>query len=207
MTRVTYVALLIAATALVDIGFPFTPKQSALLTFFTVGVPALALAATARPVPRVGERLVASLIRFVVPAAWSLALVGVLVYVGYASLASVELAQAALTMLTILCGIALVMFAAPPAKAWTAAESSTAGWPSAVLVGLLLAGLAWVLVDPGRRQFFDLGALTFLDVLLSVAISVVWAAALRTVWRRDLFERLLGLATSDQRAYASRKAS
>jgi cation-transporting ATPase E len=194
MVRIAYVALLIAATALVDIGFPYTPRQSALLTFFTVGVPALALAATARPIPRVRERLVASLIRFVVPASWSLALIGVLVFVAYASAASIERAQAAVTLLTILCGVALVLFAAPPTPNWTAVESEVAGWSSAVLVSSLLAGLAWILSGPARRAFFDLGPLALLDVLLIAVLSIGWVAAMRAVWRRDLFERMLGLA-------------
>lgn len=194
MTRITYVALLIAATALVDVGFPFTPRQSALLTFFTVGAPALVLAATARPLRQVRERLIATLIRFVAPASWSLALVGLVLYVGYANATSVPRAQAAVTLLTVLCGIALAMFAAPPTRAWTAVESSIAGWSSTALAGVLLAALGWIFVDPSRRAFFDLGALELWDVVIVLATSVGWTVALRSAWRRHLFERVLGLA-------------
>jgi cation-transporting P-type ATPase E len=196
MTRITYVALLIAATALVDVGFPFTPRQSALLTFFTVGAPALVLAATARPLPHVRERLIATLIRFVAPASWSLALVGLVLYVGYANATSVARAQAAVTLLTVLCGIALAMFAAPPTRAWTAVESSIAGWSSTALASVLLAALGWILVDPARLTFFDLGALDLLDGAIVIGASVAWTIALRSVWRRDLFERVLGLAVA-----------
>lgn len=196
MTRITYVALLIAATALVDVGFPFTPRQSALLTFFTVGAPALVLAATALPLPKVRERLVASLARFVAPASWSLALAGLILYVGYATAGSLERAQAAVTLLTVLCGVALAMFAAPPTRAWTAVESSVAGWSSTALAAMLLAALGWILLDPGRRAFFDLGALELWDVLIVLAASVGWTLVLRSIWRRDLFERVLGLAVA-----------
>jgi cation-transporting ATPase E len=193
LTRITYVALLIAATALVDVGFPFTPRQSALLTFFTVGAPALVLAAAARPSPQVRERLVATLIRFVAPASWSLALVGLVLYVGYANATSVERAQAAVTLLTVLCGIALAMFAAPPTRAWTAVESSIAGWSSIALSAVLLVALGWILVDPARLGFFDLGALQMPDVLLIAAAAMAWVLAMRFVWRHDIFERVLGL--------------
>ena len=61
---------------------------------------------------------------------------------------------------------------------------------------MLLAALGWILFDPARRAFFDLGALALLDVAIVVAASVAWTVALRTVWRRELFDRVLGLAVA-----------
>jgi cation-transporting ATPase E len=193
LTRIGYMSLLIAATALVDIGFPYTPKQSGLVSFFAVGAPALVLVLIARPAQQVRERLVAGLVRFVVPSAWSLALIGLLVYVAYASSTNVERAQAALTLITILCGIALAMFAAPPTRFWSAPGAALAGWPAGALGVALLAGLGWLLADDARRSFFDLGALTAFDVVLSLVICAAWVASVRLVWSRDLFERALGI--------------
>jgi len=67
LTRVLYMAVLIAILAVVDIGFPFAPKQNALVTLLTVGLPTLALAAWARPMePR---QQGSSVFQFVVPVA------------------------------------------------------------------------------------------------------------------------------------------
>ena len=194
LTRIVYVALLIAAAALVDAGFPYTPKQNALLTLLTVGIPTIALAAIARPTPHVRERLVRSLIHFVVPAAWSLALVALLTFVAYAAFGdSVERARSALTAFSVLSGIVLVVFAAPPTPRWTGGEESVSGWPTVVLVTVLLGAFAWVIASPERSAFFDLGALQAVDLLIVIAACAVWAIALRWMWRRQLLERALGI--------------
>ncbi len=194
LTRIVYVALLIAAAALVDAGFPYTPKQNALLTLLTVGVPTVALAAIARPTPHVRERLVRSLIHFVVPAAWSLALVALLTFVAYVAFGdSPERARSTLTTFSVLCGIVLVVFAAPPTRRWTGGEENVSGWPTVVLVTGLLGTFAWVITSPERSAFFDLGALQAVDLLVVIAACAVWAIALRWVWRHRLLERALGI--------------
>lgn len=80
LTRVLYAALLIIATAVVGIGFPFLPKHNALIAAFAVGLPTLALALWARP----GQRKAASILRtvahFVLPAGLTITLFGLLVY-------------------------------------------------------------------------------------------------------------------------------
>jgi cation-transporting ATPase E len=193
LTRIVYAALLIAAAALVDAGFPYTPKQNALLTLLTVGVPTIALAALARPTPHVRERLVRSLIYFVVPAAWSLALVGLLTFVAYAAFGDPERARSTLTTFSVLCGIVLVVFAAPPTRRWTGGEENVSGWPTVVLVMGLLGAFAWVITSPERSAFFDLGALQAVDLVSVIAACAAWAIALRWIWRHQLLERALGI--------------
>lgn len=194
LTRITFMALLIAAAALVDAGFPYTPKQTALLTLLTVGIPAIALAATARPTPRVRERLVRSLIHFVVPAAWSLALVALLLFVAYTAFGdSLERARSTLTTFSILCGLMLVVYAAPPTRRWTGGENSVAGWPTVALIVPLLGAFAWAITAPELRAFFDLGTLQGVDLAVAVAACSLWAVALRWTWRQRLLERALGI--------------
>src|SRR5205807_7461074 len=48
LIRVMYMTLLLVATMVLG-GFPFVPKQNAILTLLTEGIPTLALAAWARP--------------------------------------------------------------------------------------------------------------------------------------------------------------
>ena len=194
LTRIASMALLIAAAALVEAGFPYTPKQTALLTLLTVGIPTIALAAIARPAQHVRERLVRSLIHFVVPAAWSLALVALLLFVAYTAFGdSVERARSALTTFSILCGLVLVLFVAPPTRRWTGGEEKVSGWPTVALVFPLLGAFAWVITDPERRAFFDLGALQGADLIVAAAACALWAIVLRWMWRERLLERALGI--------------
>jgi cation-transporting ATPase E len=82
LTRVVYQALIIIGVAIIGLGFPFTPVNTSLLSLFTVGIPTMALAAWSRPgTPARG--LIRSVIHFVLPAAFTLAMVGLGIYCFY----------------------------------------------------------------------------------------------------------------------------
>jgi cation-transporting ATPase E len=197
LTRILYMALVICAVALVDAGFPYTPKQNALVTFFTVGIPALALAAWARPAPIARDRLLPGLLHFVIPAGWSLALVGLSWYLVYLALAgTVPPAQSALTALSVFGGAALVLLASPPNEGWTGGASVVGGWRPVALVSLILAAFAWVASDQKASLFLDLGPLSGADILLAGGLAALWATVLRWVWRAHIMERLFGLEPS-----------
>ena len=80
LTRATYFALLIIATSVIGIGFPYVPKHATLVMLFTVGIPTFALAAWARPGPVPRFSIIRSVTRFVFPAAFSIFIFGILVY-------------------------------------------------------------------------------------------------------------------------------
>jgi hypothetical protein len=162
LTRVLYMALLIVMLAIVDIGFPFAPKQNALITFLVIGVPMLAFALGAKPLePR---RRASSLLQFVLPAACSLALVGLAVYMGYLLQGAVAneswvdalnshavrpLAQTALTTVSVLCGLLLVVLVDPHG-------GSIGRWRDVsprhiALATVLLAAFAVVCTNPQLR--------------------------------------------------------
>jgi cation-transporting ATPase E len=81
LTRALYFALLIISTSIIGIGFPYIPKHATLVMLFSVGIPTFALAAWARPgsVPR--RSIIRSILRFVIPASFSVFLFGLIIYV------------------------------------------------------------------------------------------------------------------------------
>jgi cation-transporting P-type ATPase E len=79
LTRVATTTMIIIGVTMVGLDFPFDPAQVALTTF-TVGVPAFFLTLWARP-QRLEEGLLASLARFVFPAAILTMLMGIAIYV------------------------------------------------------------------------------------------------------------------------------
>jgi cation-transporting ATPase E len=81
LTRAIYFALLIIATSVIGIGFPYVPKHATLVMLFTVGAPTFALAAWARPGPVPRLSLIRTVTHFVFPAAFSTFIFGLLVYV------------------------------------------------------------------------------------------------------------------------------
>jgi cation-transporting ATPase E len=209
MTRVLYVALLILSIGTIG-GFPFTPKQSSLLALLTVGIPTIALAAWARPGRSRRGDLVRSLLHFVLPAVVTLTLVAFGVYVAYfvpaytaaldanpamnpnAAIASVlPVAQAALTTVTVLCGLLLIPFAEPPTRAWIGGDALSSDWRPLYLMLMLVLVYGVVLAVPALREFFDLMPLAAGDYALIGAIVVGWALALRAMWRSRLLERFI----------------
>jgi cation-transporting ATPase E len=224
LTRVLYVALLIASTAVVGVPFPFTPRQNALLTLLTVGIPTLLLAAWARPAAPVREGVTGPVLRFVLPAGGTIALVGLLVYVGYsasgdgAALAAPPgpgrlqalsharaVAGTALTVVTICCGLLLIPFAEPPSPALSGGDDTSGDRRPALLAAVLLLAFAGLLAVPGAGHLFDLAPLGRTDYLLLGLLAVGWALAQRWIWRSRALERLVGAGESPDPA-ASRAA-
>jgi cation-transporting P-type ATPase E len=211
LTRVLHMALLVAMLAVVDIGFPFAPKQNALVTLLTVGLPTLALAAWAGPMePR---QQASSVFQFVVPAACALAVTGLSVYIGYLLLGpllgsqlvadainspnSRAVARTALTTLSILCGLLLILFVQP--HGGPVPGRRVVHWRHAVLVLALTTAFAVIAVEPRLRSIFELEALSLVDYGVLAFVATIWAVVLSAIWRWRLLERLLGTVPRDRR--------
>jgi cation-transporting ATPase E len=204
LTRVLSVTLLLISIAFIG-GFPFQPRQTSILTFLTVGVPALALAYWARPGHRSQQDLIRSLARFVLPASLTFCLVAIGVYLAVLLPAvatlpepanpfregALPLAQTALTVFAVLCGLAVVLFVQPPAR--LDQHGPCRNWPPTLLVLGLFVCLVGVLAVAPLRAFFNLQALDAFDYLIVGGASVVWAALVQTIWHFHLFERFLQL--------------
>jgi cation-transporting ATPase E len=205
LTRVLYMALLIVTFSIVDIGFPFAPKQNALVTLLTVGLPTLALAAWARPLePK--QQLSGSVFQFVVPAACTLAIMGLTVYMGYLMLGPLlggtsvllaansfavrSIARTALTTVSIMCGLILILFVQPHGESITSWRQVE--WKHALLALMLFVGLAVISIVPALRALFELEQLSPVDYALLGGVAVLWGGCLKAIWRGQWLERLLG---------------
>jgi cation-transporting ATPase E len=215
LSRVVYVTVLIVATGLMA-GFPFEPKQNSLLAMLTVGVPTIALAAWARPGARAKGGLVRALMHFVLPAATTIGLVGVCVYVFYllisyrvalattpglaptaAADAALASAQTALMVFCIFCGLLLIVFAEPPTAFWAGGDEVSGDWRPTLLAALTLGLFGLIVALPVSRAFFELAPLGLLDYLAIGAVAVGWGFLVRYIWRAQLVERFLGIRLGD----------
>ncbi len=197
LTRTLYVLLLILTTQLVGTPFPVTPKHNSILALLTVGVPILAIAAWARPGPRPRpgteqEDVVRSTSHFIFPAAFTVSVVGLAIYLAYlATTGDVAIARTALTTATVLCGLLLIPFVEPPTEAWVGGDVLSGDRRPALLALAMLGLYVVVTITPPLRDFFELVLLRGWDYLLIGAVVVAWALILRTIWRTRLMERLL----------------
>src|SRR5215207_8334373 len=210
LTRTFFLALLIIAVVMVG-TFPFSPRQSALLSFLTAGIPAVALAAWARPARAQRGGSLSRLASFAVPASLAVTLIGLLLFVVYC-VPVFEVARGSVTVdeinatlkdtlpraqtvvisfLTV-CGLLLVMFVEPPSRFWAGRdEPSGDRRPTWLAIGLLL-GLLAIAVVPPLSGIFDLRPVKPLDAVVIAAAAAVWVFLVRWAWRRRLLERFVG---------------
>ena len=193
LTRTFYVLFLIVATQLVGIPFPVTPKHNSILALLTVGIPILAIAAWARPgtPPR---SVVRSTSHFVFPAAFTVSILALAVYLGYlTTTGDEEIARTALTTTTIICGLLLIPFVEPPTQWWVGGDLLSGDWRPSLLAFGMLALYGVIVAVPPLREFFELTMLRWWDYLLLAALAIGWALLLRIIWRTRIFERLFSL--------------
>jgi cation-transporting ATPase E len=208
LTRVLSITLLLISISFIG-GFPFQPRQTSIITFLTVGVPAVALAYWARPGHVSHEGLIRSLARFVLPASLTFCLVAIGVYLAVLLPAiatlpvpgnpsregALPLAQTALTVFAVLCGWALVVFVQPPSR--LDEDGHHRNWPPTLLSLGLFVCLVSVLAIAPLRAFFYLRALDIFDFFIIGGAVVLWGMLLHTIWHFHLFERFLQLTWED----------
>jgi cation-transporting ATPase E len=206
LTRVFYFIVLLIGAAVVG-GFPFDPKQSSILVLLTVGLPSFFLAAWARPrtLEKDARR---SLWHFVLPAASTLGVVGLLLYFSQYVLdsqvlfhpvsAAVEArqaqdAQTALTIFATFCGIALILFVEPPTPFWVGGNELRGDKRIFYLVLAMSIASVLLITVPPLRSLFDLTLLDGVDYLVIAVCVVIWLFVVRWVWRARILERFLAL--------------
>jgi len=191
LTRTLYVLLLVVATQIVGIAFPVTPKHNSILALLTVGIPILAIAAWARPGSPPAS-VIRSASRFIWPAASTISVVAVAVYLYYlGSTGDVDIARTALTTATVFCGLLLIPFVEPPTKAWVAGDELSGDWRPTILAVGMLGLYACVMAITPLREFFELVSLRTSDYAMIGLVVAIWALSLRFIWKGQLMERLL----------------
>jgi cation-transporting P-type ATPase E len=145
LNRVTSFTLLI----LLIPGFPFSPRQSSLVTLLTVGIPTVALAAWAQPGPTRGNKLLLRLVHFVLPAILVGSLAALFVFMiavavavsrGLPEATVITTARSTITVFATVCGIFLLVFVAPPARFLAGGNTLSRDWRPTMLAAALLGG-------------------------------------------------------------------
>jgi cation-transporting ATPase E len=183
LNRTFYTMLIIFFTALGGTVFPVALRHGALVAAITVGIPAFALALWARP-GMTDKRLLPPVFETVVPAAITVAAVGLAVYRFFLTLTGdVVEAQTALTATTMLCGLVYVVFLRPPSVAWSGAAEATGDRRPFWLAGALLAAYGVIALVPPLKELFDLRTLPLSGYVIIIFVTVGWATSLRLIWR------------------------
>lgn len=185
LTRTLSLTLMILAVSLLNDPFPVTPRHTAIIAMLTVGIPSLFLAFWAKP-GKTGKLVILSGAEFVLPAAISIAAVGLIVFEFFLSTTDdIELARTALTLTAISCGLLLILFLEPPTPAWAAASPLSGDWrPTLLAVGISALFVAFMAIGVFRR-FYELALPDAWGFAVVGLVVLAWAFVLRAVWRLD----------------------
>jgi len=190
LSRTSYVALLIVATSVVDVDFPFLPTHDAVNSFATAGLPPILLAIWARSGQPPAARL-REVLRFIFPVSLSVGLAGLGVFLYFLE-HSPSTAQSALSTFVIFCGVQLILFVKPPTPFFVASDPLSGDWRSVGAVLGVLAGYGLLLVVEPLRDFFEFTLLGITDYVLIAGLALLWGLLARALLRTNAAARFLG---------------
>ena len=203
LVRTLAISLVILGVAIMSDAFPITPRQSAIVAALTVGIPAVALAAWARP-GHSPHLLLPGAVAFVLPSAITLGAVGLVVYAAFLHFhSSVNDARTALTLFGVLCGVALIPFSVLSQNEWLHSDVLTKRPRLTALAGVMLVLYVVASIVGPLRSFYELQVLVWWQYAAICGAVVVWALLLRVLVRSG-FDEWLGDKT--QRLLESRGA-
>jgi hypothetical protein len=173
---------------LLDLPFPFTPRQNSILAFITLGVPILVLALWVKPGPS-RSGLLGQTLRISIPLSLGVVAVALPVYaVALLNGASPDVARTMLTTIASFLGIgALILI---PVTADEEGRIRMPAWMRTVLlvVGMTIAYVVVLSTEPGR-SFFQLSPLPFDIVVTLVVTAAVWTWAVLHIHRTRVVQR------------------
>ena len=213
MVRIFFKAAMIAIVMTIG-GFPFAPRQSALLSFFGATVPAIAFALWAQPGPTPKVGLFKLLARFVLPTVIFMTAIGTAVYLAWSIPAknsylaahpgatqeqlianAYPQAMTALTIFACFAAIFLILLIVPPTKWWSGGAPLVRNdWRMVGVVGFLFVCMLVVLVVPLGRTLFEITALPWWQYFVLLGFAFVWSQLCLLVWKTHLLDRWLGTA-------------
>jgi cation-transporting ATPase E len=100
-----------------------------------------------------------------------------------------SLAQTAVTTVSIMCGLVLILFVQPQGE--LISKWRDLHWRHAALAVVLTGMFAIITLVPGLRAMFELQLLSVVDYVLLALVVGLWAVCLHWTWRWRLLDRLL----------------
>lgn len=207
LTRICTIGLLIVSSLVVG-TFPLELRQGSLVTFFSVGVPSIALAVWAHPGAQKPTALVRHLVHFIVPPMLLTSAIGLLLFAGSFELRVAQTgtlarpvafakdypaAQSALTAFLVVTGLLLIVLVQPPTRWWEGGSALSPDRRPAWLAAGMMALFVIISLVPPLRAMFALTPLRLQEYLLVAAAALVWLFAVRATWRGRFLSRYLSV--------------
>jgi cation-transporting ATPase E len=189
LTQVSYLTLMIIGILIIGTGFPVRGIQLTIITTVTITIPSLGLTLWANPGVLHGDSLRKSLSHFIIPAAATVAIAGIVTYFTFREVVfENEYTHLAVTYTLVFTGLLVVLFLRPPFRLLAGGAPLSQDRRIFKMV-MVLTGLFFITVALSSAITFlhDLLLLEWLnpvtDYVIIAAIVVVWAVSLLLIWR------------------------
>jgi len=165
-----YAFLLIVATNMLGLDFPFLPRQGSITALLTLGIPAVFISISIPP-PNAGRDFTRNVLRFALPAAGALAASAILVHLLVEGVQGRPIAEAR-TLVSLTIGITGLFFMVQVLGFEGASfRSLTRPVMTTVLGAILVGGFFLTIYTPGLRSFFEFTEVTTADwVIIGTAV-------------------------------------
>ena len=174
LVKSLYAFLLVVATNMLRLDFPFLPRHGSLTALLTLGIPAIFIAISVPP-PNAGRDFTRNVLRFALPASFSVAAAAVLVHLFVDGILGRSIEEAR-TLVSLTVGVAGLFFMVEVLGFEGASfKSLTRPVLTTVLGGLLVLGFLVTIYVEWIRKFFAFEPVSWDGWLI---ISVAVAAAL-----------------------------
>lgn len=183
-----YAYLIIVATNMLGLDFPFLPRHGSLTALLTLGIPAIFISISIPP-PNAGRDFTRNVLSWALPASVALAVSAILVHLFTEGLLNRTIAEAR-TLVSLTMGITGLFFMVEVlgfhGASW---RSLTRPVMTTLLGALLVAGFLFTIYTPALREFFDFTEVHTGDwviVLSAVAGALAGQYLLSRYWQEFL---------------------
>lgn len=193
-----YAFLLIVATNMLALNFPFLPRQGSITALLTLGIPAIFISISIPP-PNAGRDFTRNVLKFALPASGALATAAILVHLLVEGLLGRDIAEAR-TLVSLTIGITSLFFMVQVLGFEGASFRSLTRPVMTIVLGIILvAGFIVTMYTPALRDFFEFTEVTPGDwVIIGVAVAgaLVLQWVLSRYWQ-DLLDLLIAKPGDD----------
>jgi cation-transporting ATPase E len=193
-----YAFLIIVATNMLGLDFPFLPRHGSLTALLTLGIPAVFISISIPP-PDAGRDFTRNVLRWALPASLALAAAAITVHLLTQGLLNRSIEEAR-TLVSLTMGLTGLFFMVEvlgfQGASW---RSLTRPVLTTLLGGLLVAGFLATIYTPSLRRFFDFTVVHTGDWIIvgcAVAAALVGQYLLSRYWQ----EFLDGLTAAPRKA-------
>jgi cation-transporting ATPase E len=171
LAKSMYAYLLIVATNMLGLAFPFLPRQGSITALMTLGIPAVFISLSIPP-PGAGRDFTRNVLRWALPASFALATSAILVHLLVEGVLGRSVEESR-TLVSLTLGITGLFFVVEvlgfEGASW---RSLTRPVMTTLLCGLLIGGLILTIYTPWMRRFFDFTTVATFDwIVVGVAVG------------------------------------